>query len=202
MRASILSAGVAGLLAVASLGVQAADRDSGFYALGGVGVLNPNAGELSTETAPTAAVGYAFSPQWAVEVGGPLRAYREKISVGGAGEIASFKARPYEASVLYHFGDHDVYSGSLSPYVGLGYAWTRTTDERGQGLLAGVPVSLDSADGALGRVGLDYRFNSNWFARADATYLDTDAKAHVAGFGTGELSGNSWKYGLQVGYAF
>ena len=197
MKRTLIALALVG--AVAAAPAFAADTDNGFYATAGVNVLNPNAHELSTETRPVVGIGYAFDRNWAVELNTPLQAYRERVAVDGYGRVASFRARPTELSGLYHF---DGLSDTWSPYVGLGYAWTRTTDESGRGALAGVPVSLDNANGPLARVGIDWNFDRNWFARADATYLDLDTHARVAGLRSNELAGNSWQYGVALGYRF
>lgn len=177
----------------------ASESNSGFYTTFGANVINPNAGELSTETRPVLGVGYTFNSDWAVEANAPLHAYRENVSVDGFGRVSSFRILPVEVSALYRFNG---LSDSVTPYVGLGYAWVRTTDETGYGALAGIPVSLGNANGPLARVGVDWNFDNNWFARADVAYLDLDARARVDGLDVGSLAGNSWQYGASVGYRF
>lgn len=188
-----------------SVGQPAAQADeakdeTGFYALIGASGANPEASGVSSDTEGSVALGYAFSPHWAAELGSPIRAYRHSLSDGDLGRVATFHARPLEASVLYHFTP----DSRFQPYVGVGYAWTRYTDERARGFASGLPVSLDNDRGALGRVGLDYNFgfSDRWLARADVTYLDLNPRGHVDGFPTGSLDGDTWKYGLQVGYRF
>lgn len=177
----------------------ASDVDAGFYATLGINVLDPGTDERSSSTRPVLGLGYAFDDTWSAEINAPLHAYHDHVSVDGVGRVASFHTRPVELSGLYHFNG---WGETWSPYVGLGYAWSRTSDDSGRGPLAGVPVSIDNAHGPLARVGVDWRLDSNWFARADATYLDLDTHAHIDGMPRVRMSGNTWQYGVALGYRF
>lgn len=102
----------------------------------------------------------------------------------GAGDVVKTKHLPPTISLQYHFTNNS----SMTPFVGVGVNYTHFWDEKGQGALAGVPVSLDDSWGVALHAGIDFAISDNASLRTDIRWMDIDTKATVGGVPIGSVS--------------
>ncbi len=101
----------------------------------------------------------------------------------GVGDVVNTKQLPPTVSLQYHFTN----TSSLTPFVGVGVNYTHFFDEKGIGVLAGIPVSLDDSWGVAVHAGLDYAISDRSAIRADIRWIDIDTDATVAGAPIGSV---------------
>ncbi len=102
----------------------------------------------------------------------------------GAGDVVKTKHLPPTVSLQYYFTNNS----SMTPFVGVGVNYTHFWDEKGQGVLAGVPVSLDDSWGVALHAGIDFAISDNASLRTDIRWMDIDTKASVGGVPIGSVS--------------
>lgn len=95
----------------------------------------------------------------------------------GAGDVVKTKHLPPTVSLQYYFPNQS----KVTPFVGIGVNYTHFFDEKGQGVLAGVPVSLDDSWGVALHAGIDFALSDSSALRADVRWIDIDSKAKVGG---------------------
>lgn len=110
--------------------------------------------------------------------------FEHDVQLFGVGDVAKTKHLPPTISVQYHFTN----SSSVTPFVGLGLNYTHFWDERGTGVLAGVPVSLDNSWGIAAHAGVDFALSEKGALRADIRWIDISTKATVGGAPIGNVS--------------
>lgn len=173
---------------------------------GGVTLLQPKddaaAGirKIDGGPAPTISASYYINDNFAVELWGAADKFNHRVR-GDAGKIGTVEQQPVALSAQYHFGQAD---NVFRPFVGVGYYESNFSNEKIDGASAsGQHVSLDTAKGAIGTVGVDMNINSTWFARADARYMHSRPELNVGGAGTGEdLKVDPWTVGIGLGARF
>lgn len=110
--------------------------------------------------------------------------FEHDAELQGAGDVVETKHLPPTVSVQYYFTNQS----SITPFVGLGVNYTHFFDEKGQGALAGVPVSLDDSWGVAVHAGLDFALSDNSSLRTDIRWIDIDTDATVGGAPIGSVS--------------
>lgn len=173
---------------------------------GGVTLLQPKddaaAGirKIDGGPAPTISASYYINDNFAVELWGAADKFNHRVR-GDAGKIGTVEQQPVALSAQYHFGQAD---NVFRPFVGVGYYESNFSNEKIDGASAsGQHVSLDTAKGAIGTIGVDMNINSTWFARADARYMHSRPELNVGGAGTGEdLKVDPWTVGIGLGARF
>ncbi|HEY0335247.1 MAG TPA: OmpW family outer membrane protein [Stenotrophomonas sp.] len=151
--------------------------------------------------APTLSASYFINDNFAVELWGAADKFNNRVRGPANGKIGTVEQQPIAISGQYHFGQAD---NVFRPFVGVGYYESNFSNEKIDGLAGtGEHVSLETAKGAIGTVGVDMNINSTWFARADARYMHSRPELNVAGAGTGdELKLDPWTVGFGVGARF
>ena len=209
---SILSLAVVSAIAFApsafAQDTATADTASGKHwaVTGGVTLLQPkdDAGagirKIDGGPAPTVSASYYINDNFAVELWGAADKFNHRVR-SDAGKVGTVEQQPIALSAQYHFGQAD---NVFRPFVGVGYYESNFSNEKIDGLgAAGQHVSLDTAKGAIGTVGVDMNINSTWFARADARYMHARPELNVAGAGTGQdLKVDPWTVGVGLGARF
>lgn len=173
---------------------------------GGVTLLQPkdDAGagirKIDGGPAPTVSASYYINDNFAVELWGAADKFNHRVR-SDAGKVGTVEQQPIALSAQYHFGQAD---NVFRPFLGVGYYESNFSNEKVDGLAgAGQHVSLDTAKGAIGTVGVDMNINSTWFARADARYMHARPELNVAGAGTGQdLKVDPWTVGIGLGARF
>ncbi|MBB6365234.1 MULTISPECIES: OmpW family outer membrane protein [Xanthomonas] len=204
----ILSLAVVSALAFAPAAfAQDADTASGkhFSVVGSATLLDPHskpaAGlDVDGGPAPTISASWLIDDNWAVELWGAADKFNHRVKADGIGKVGTVEQQPIALSGQYHFGQAD---NVFRPFVGVGYYESNFSNEKLAGLDADQHISLDTAKGAIGTVGVDMNINSTWFARADARYMHSRPELKVAGEGTGEdLKLDPWLFSFGVGARF
>jgi len=209
--ASILSLAIVSAIAFApSAFAQDASTDTAsgkhWAVTGGVTLLQPkdDAGagirKIDGGPAPTVSASYYINDNFAVELWGAADKFNHRVR-SDAGKVGTVEQQPIALSAQYHFGQAD---NVFRPFVGVGYYESNFSNEKVDGLAGtGEHVSLDTAKGAIGTVGVDMNINSTWFARADARYMHARPELNVAGAGTGQdLKVDPWTVGVGLGARF
>ena len=186
-----------------------ADTASGkhFAVVGGVSLLqpkdSPGAGlkKIDGGPVPTVSANYYFTDNFALELWGAADKLNHRVRGPGGGKVGTVEQQPVALSAQWHFGHAD---NTFRPFVGVGYYESNFSKEDISALApAGEHVSLETAKGAIGTVGVDMNINSRWFARADARYLHARPELNVAGAGTGQdVKLDPWTVGIGVGLRF
>lgn len=147
--------------------------------------------------AVTLGLSWFFNDNFAVELWGTPDKFNHTVSLNGApgAEIAH---RPVALSAQYHF----TFSDQFRPFVGLGYHHTNVFNERGVGPLDGARVGVETGEGVIGTVGVDFLTGRNWFVRTEARYLDWRSDVGVEGASVGRVDVDPWLVGLSVGARF
>ncbi|CBA17395.1 OmpW/AlkL family protein [Xanthomonas albilineans] len=205
----ILSLAVLSALAFAPAAfAQDDDTASGkhFSVVGSATLLDPhskpaNGLHVDGGPAPTISASWLINDNWAVELWGAPDKFSHRVRTDAVGKVGNVKQQPVALSGQYHFGAAD---NVFRPFVGVGYYQSNFSHEKIDALSAtGNHVSLDTAKGAIGTVGVDMNINSTWFARADARYMRSRPEVEVAGSGTGqELKLDPWLVSFGVGARF
>ena len=210
--ASILSLAVVSAIAFApsafAQDASTTDTASGKHwaVTGGVTLLQPkdDAGagvrKIDGGPAPTVSASYYINDNFAVELWGAADKFDHRVR-SDAGKVGTVEQQPIALSAQYHFGQAD---NVFRPFVGVGYYESNFSNEKIDGLAGtGQHVSLDTAKGAIGTVGVDMNINSTWVARADARYMHARPELNVAGAGTGQdLKVDPWTVGVGLGARF
>ena len=110
--------------------------------------------------------------------------FEHDVQLFGVGDVIETKHLPPTLSVKYHFAN----SSKMTPFVGVGVNYTHFWDERGKGVLAGVPVSLDDSWGVAVHAGVDFALSDKSAIRADIRWMDIDTSAKVGGVPIGSVS--------------
>lgn len=147
--------------------------------------------------AATLGLSYFFTDNLAVELWGSPDKFNHTVSLNGQ-PGAEIRHQPIALSAQYHFNVSD----QFRPFVGLGYHHTNVDGERGVGALDGARVGVETGDGAIGTVGLDYLIGERFFVRTDLRYMQWRSDVAVGGDVVGEARVDPWVYGLSVGARF
>ncbi|MCL7715281.1 OmpW/AlkL family protein [Stenotrophomonas mori] len=207
-----LSFAVLGALALAPTAfAQDAGTDTAsgkhFAIVGGATLLQPKSNpgngidKFDGGPAPTVSASYFFNDNIAVELWGAADKFDHRVRANGGGKVGTVEQQPVALSAQYHFGGAD---NVFRPFVGAGYYQSNFSNEKIDGLDAsGDHVSLRTAKGAIGTLGVDMNINSTWFARADARYMRSRPELNVGGAGTGDtLKLDPWTVGFGIGARF
>ncbi len=100
-----------------------------------------------------------------------------------AGDLAKTKHLPPTVSLQYHFTNNS----SMTPFVGAGINYTTFWDDRGTGVLAGTPISLDDSWGYALHAGIDFAISEKAAIRTDLRYIDIETDATVGGAPAGKV---------------
>ncbi|MEQ9260966.1 MAG: OmpW family outer membrane protein [Roseovarius sp.] len=179
--------------ALCTLALPAAAQDRGdmFLGLGVHSVMPTNsysttlAGPVRVDDniRPTLTFEYFIADNVGVEV---LAAwpFEHDVQLFGVGDVISTKHLPPTVSLQYHFTN----SSRITPFLGIGVNYTHFWDEKGTGVLAGVPVSLDDSWGFAAHAGLDFKVSERGSIRTDVRWIDINTKATVGGVPIGTVS--------------
>lgn len=147
--------------------------------------------------APTLGLSWFFNDNFAVELWGALDRFTHDITLDG-GKAATISHQPVALSAQYHF----TMSDSFRPFVGLGYHHSNVDREHTTGALDDSRLGIETGEGPMGTVGVDFLMGDRWFARADARYMRWRSDAFVDGNKVGEVKVDPWVAGLSVGARF
>lgn len=205
-RTLTLASAVTLAIAPAAFAQDSASEYGGkrFSIVGGATLLDPHSdpardGSLDVDggPAPTLSATWHVDDHWGVELWGAADTFNHRVR-GPEGKLGTVEQQPIALSGQYQFGPADQ---TFRPFVGLGYYTSNFSNEDLNP--GGDHISLSSAHGAIGTVGVDINITPTWFARADARYMRSRADVNVAGAGTGEtLKLDPWTVGVGVGARF
>jgi len=126
-------------------------------------------------------------------------------SIAGLGKIAEVSTLPPTVTLQYHFQP----DATIRPYAGIGVNYTKFYDQQAssslEGALGPTSVELDSSFGLSAQVGVDIKFNRDWFINFDAKYIRMDTTATLNSGGvirTVDVDINPWFIGVGVGRRF
>ena len=174
---------------------------NGFYVTAGVSHVNPDGDtDASSETAPSLGLGYAFDDSWSVELNGNIGSYEHTLShVDLGGEYASLDGDMVDLSVIYRFqSDYN-----WRPYIGAGAVHTSFDNAKILGIdVDSLGVGVESDTSFMVRGGVDYNFQSGWFARADLSYGFVESEVYAEGIGSYKVDVHPLRTTVSVGYNF
>lgn len=155
--------------------------------------LPANAVTVSNKTIPELDISYFITPNIAAEL---ILTYPQKHNVylKGTGKIGTFKHLPPTLSLQYHFTP----DAKISPYVGAGINYTRTSSEK---LVNNMKVENDSFGYAL-QAGVDFKLDKNWSINLDVKKVQLRADVTAAGAKVTELKIDPLLIGVGIGYRF
>ncbi|MGA6363497.1 outer membrane protein OmpW [Proteus penneri] len=178
------------ILAAATLApsISFAHQAGDFLFRAGTATVRPNAGsdailggdhfEVNNNTQLGLTFGYMITDNIGVEL---LAAtpFEHKISLTGAGEIATVKHLPPTLMAQYYFGNAE---DKLRPYLGAGLNFTTFFDEKFNNSAAVEAYKLNSLDlkdswGFAAQAGLDYNLDKNWMLNASVWWMNIETKA-------------------------
>ena len=155
---------------------------------------NTSAGEVNAEaqTGLSANVGYAFTPNWHLDVLLALP-FEHDLQLDG-GVVGSTKHLPPTVSLKHHF-----FPGQdIDVYVGAGLNYTVFFEES----IDGGRLELEPSFGLAAMAGIDYRLNSRWSLGADLRYIQIETEAEVNGTDIGDVAIDPWVFSLNLVYQF
>ncbi len=161
------------------------------------GALAGAQSSLDGDGAATVSLSYFVNDNWAVELWGAADKFQHQASLGGT-DVATLSHQPLALSGQYHYTINDTFR----PFAGLGYHKTNVDNERAIGPLAGNRIGVETGEGPMGTVGMDFLMGDTWFARADARYLRWRSDVAVNGTGVGEVKVDPWVFGVGIGARF
>jgi outer membrane protein len=152
----------------------------------------------------TASIAWHFNDAWAMELWSAWPSERTidvDVENGADIDVAQYDVRPVMLSVHYAFPEM---ASRFRPFVGLGWQWTRVSDEQvaaSQSQLQ--PLNIHGDDGLAAVAGIDIALNKSWFIRGDVRYLDSELNTK-SGIAQVEMntSANSMFYGASIGLRF
>lgn len=158
--------------------------------------------DLGGGSAATLSFSWYITPAIALELWGADK-FENGVRTRDAGHVGNIDSQPVALSGQYHFRAPDA---TIRPFVGLGYYQTNYS---GGGNLDGYAANgegghlgLEDGKGAIGTVGVDFNINPNWFVRADARYMDSNADITLNGESIGDTDLNPWTVGVGIGGRF
>lgn len=151
---------------------------------------------IDSDTRPTVSLEYMVTPAWGVEVLAAVP-FKHEIKLDGQ-KAASTRQLPPVIGVNYHF----LPDARVSPFLGAGINYTRFFDARGEGLLQGAKVKIDSSWGAAAHAGVDITLAPRWSLTADVRWIDIESDVHVNDAKVGRAKVSPLAYGLSFGYRF
>ena len=199
-RIAILSLSLAAIFATTGASAQT------FTGRIGINSLNPKSdnglvagakADVSTDTSFTLGGSYYIDDNWEIAVDTASK-YGHDVSLAGLGKVATLKHMPVTVGVNYNFNGTE----TVKPFVGLGYAYVRVSDEKGVGALTGTNINIYNSKGFTAVAGLDYHINEKYFLRGDIRYIDFDSDVVVNGAKVGTASVDPIVYGVSVGMKF
>jgi outer membrane protein len=152
----------------------------------------------------TASIAWHFNDAWAMELWSAWPSERTidvDVENGADTDVAQYDVRPVMLSEHYAFPEM---ASRFRPFVGLGWQWTRVSDEHvaaSQSQLQ--PLNIHGDDGLAAVAGIDIALNKSWFIRGDVRYLDSELNTK-SGIAQVEMntSANSMFYGASIGLRF
>lgn len=118
--------------------------------------------------------------------------FEHDVAIAGGGNVAKIKHLPPTVSIQYHFAN----ASSITPFIGAGINYTHFWDEKGVGVLAGTPVSLDDSWGLALHAGIDVAVSERGALRADVRWIDIDSEVKVGGASVGDVNIDPWVVGV------
>lgn len=163
----------------------------------GSGTLAGAQSSIDGDGAATLSLSYFINDNWAVELWGAADKFQHQASLNGT-DVATFSHQPLALSGQYHYTINDTFR----PFAGLGYHKTNVDNERAIGPLAGNRLGVETGEGPMATVGMDFLMGETWFARADARYLRWRSDVAVNGTEVGEVKVDPWVLGVGIGARF
>lgn len=164
--------------------------DNGSLAAGALDV------NVKSQTGLGLALGYQFTPNFAVELLGSS-VYEHSVQLNGDTAV-DFNHLPPTLSAQYYFAPES----RVNPFVGFGVNYTLTFDENERGALAGTKVKIGDSFGIAAQGGLLFKIDDRWDVIADVRWIDLDAKVKVNGAKVGTVNVDPLVYSLHLGYRF
>jgi outer membrane protein len=198
---------IASMVAMALPSAALAQDEAHWLVKAGVHDVDPKSnnghlagGTLATDVddsaRPTVSLEYLFTPHLGLEA---LAAwpFRHEVKLNGA-RAARVKELPPTFSLQYHFNP----GGTVSPYLGVGFNYTRFFSIDETGPLRGSRLDLDDSWGVAVHAGIDLHLSGNWLCGFDVRWIDIDTRAKVDGANVGKVAIDPLVYGAYVGYRF
>ena len=129
---------------------------------------------------------------------GSVRPPRLAIMKWNGGKAGTISHQPVALSAQYYFTG----SQAFRPFLGLGWHHSNVDREHTTGALDGTRLGIETGEGPMGTIGMDFLVGERWFARADARYLRWRSDVAVDGANVGEAKVDPWLVGLSVGARF
>jgi len=178
--------------ALTAVAAPAVAQEKGDMLLGlGIGYIDPTDSYSGTPGTPLRADGNArptltFEYFIADNIGIEVLAatpFEHDIQLSGTGDVGKTKHLPPTVSLQYHFTNNS----SMTPFIGAGINYTTFWDDRGTGVLAGTPISLDDSWGYALHAGVDIAISEKAAIRTDLRYIDIETDATVGGAPAGKV---------------
>lgn len=154
------------------------------------------AAEIDSNIRPTLVIGYAFTPNWSLDILAAVP-FEHTVSLNGV-DAVDITHLPPTVSLQYHFAPE----AKVRPFVGLGVNYTFIYDEEARGPLAGTKVKLDNSFGLAAQAGLEFVVNDRWSITADVRWMDIDTDVSVNGADVGTAEVDPTSVGLMALYRF
>lgn len=123
-------------------------------------------------------LGYRFHDKFGVELLAALP-FEHDISIADGTVTGSTEHLPPTVTAQYYpLGGTEA---RVQPYAGVGFNYTRFSNEEAKVAANGqdVPLELDDSWGFAGQLGVDLLIDDNWALNAAAWYIDIDTDASV-----------------------
>jgi outer membrane protein len=156
----------------------------------------PGTIEFDDGTTVTAGGAYAFNRHWRVELE-LMAPHDHDVEYNGMG-VASADFTPMILSVQYR----PAWFERVQPYVGLGAAAMRFSDEHLQAGIPGGDLELDDSFGLAASLGVEWLMTDRWSVNADVRAWKSDTDASLNGVEVGNFDLDPIALGLGVGYSF
>jgi outer membrane protein len=152
--------------------------------------------DLDDSVRPTASIEYRVTPNLGFDllVAWP---FEHTLKLNGA-KAATLKQLPPTFGVNWHFAP----DATWSPFVGVGFNFTKVFDEKTTGPLAGADLSVGDSWGFAAHAGVDIAVAPRWLVTVDARWIDIDSTARVNGARVGTVNVDPWAVGISAGYRF
>lgn len=204
---TLLPLSIALALAIVPM-AHAADNDAStdnWVVRFGAHVVNPKADNghlagmktsITSNVRPTASIEYMLTPNIGFDALAAVP-FRHDVRLNGQ-KAATTKQLPPTFGVNYHF----LAGQTISPFVGVGFNYTRFFSTKGEGILQGAHVKIDNSWGAAAHAGVDFQLSPQWLVTADLRWIQIRGDVHVNGAYVGKATVDPFVYGLSVGYRF
>lgn len=207
---SLISASIAGVLALTSASALAVEKGDWLVRFGASNVSPNDSSTGLSGVGPTATVGvddntqafanlsYMMKDNVAFELLVATPFSHDIVGTGALsalGKVGEAKQLPPTFSIQYHFKP----KASVRPYVGAGINYTVFFSEKATNTITS--LKLDNSVGLAVQAGVDVDISKDWFFNADIRYINIETTA-TTDLGTSEVKINPTVISLGIGTRF